>query len=269
MATVAATPSAFSIAQVINRTFGAIGRNFVTFFLLSVVAVSPLFVTRFFSPLAQTSFNANASPSQVMTQLFSNPQYVAIFVVSIFVYVAFAFVLQAALAYGTVADLNGRRASFGACLSTGLSVFLPMIGVAFLVALGVWLGLILLIVPGIMLAMRWIVAAPARVMEGPGILKAMGRSAELTRGHRWPIFGLVIIFFLAEIAFSAVVGVFTGVAALTAAAAATTVTLASIVNWLVSAIVTMFSAVGIASIYYELRSSKEGIGPEHLAAVFS
>jgi hypothetical protein len=34
-------------------------------------------------------------------------------------------------------------------------------------------------------------------------------------------------------------------------------------------ITTIISTVGIASLYYELRSSKEGIGPEQLASVFS
>jgi len=266
MAIVTAAPPTFSIGQVINRTFGAIGRNALTFYLLSLIAVAPLLVMQI--PTRAAALNASAGSTAGMSLQFSNPRFALMFAVSMLVYIVFGFVLQATLVYGTVADLNGRRAPFGTCLSTGLGVFFPMVGIGILVALGVWLGLILLIVPGIMLAMRWIVAAPVRVIEGPGILKAMGRSAELTRGHRWPIFGLVIIFLLADMAVQAVAGAITGAAATTTDGAAVSV-VSLVVTWLVGALVAMFTAVGVASTYYELRSIKEGIGPEHLAAVFS
>jgi len=38
---------------------------------------------------------------------------------------------------------------------------------------------------------------------------------------------------------------------------------------LVRAVLGLIGAAGIASIYYELRLVKEGVGPEQLAAVFS
>jgi hypothetical protein len=186
-------------------------------------------------------------------------------------YFVFYFMLQAALVHGTVAYLNGRKASFGSCLSTGVRVFFPMIGISFLVGWGIILGLILLIIPGIMLAMRWIVSVPVRVTEGPGILSALGRSAELTRGHRWSIFGLVVMLFLAQIMLQAAAAPFTGAFGPQTAATVSMTSLAMSegVNLLVSAVIAMFTAVGAASIYYELRSIKEGIGPEQLAAVFS
>jgi len=42
----------------------------------------------------------------------------------------------------------------------------------------------------------------------------------------------------------------------------------AVIEPLVTAATTLVAAVGVASIYYELRSAREGIGPEALAAVF-
>ena len=59
-----------------------------------------------------------------------------------------------------------------------------------------------------MMATAWIMAVPAQVVEQPGVFGAIGRSADLTRGHRWPIFGLMIIFAIGS---TAAQGALTGV----------------------------------------------------------
>lgn len=271
MATMTASPPAsFSIGRVITRTFGAVGRNFLSFFALALISVSPLVLMMLAGPGASFVLGG-ASPAD-LTRMITSPAAAGVFLAALLLYYIFTFVLQAALVHGTVADLNGRRAPFFDCLGTGLRVFFPTLGIAFLVGWGIVLGLILLVVPGIMLAIRWIVSVPVRVAEGPGILSAMGRSADLTRGHRWPIFGLAVIFYLAYFTFEAVVDAFAGVITLSGAVAAPVVS--GVVGialgvGLFRVLVAMFGAVGVASIYYELRAIKEGIGPEHLAEVFS
>ena len=52
---------------------------------------------------------------------------------------------------------------------------------AILFGLGVWVGLLLFIIPGIMLMLRWSVAVPACVLEGTGPVASLGRSAALTQ----------------------------------------------------------------------------------------
>ena len=271
MATIAAgAPATFSIARVVSRTFGAVGKNFVSFLALALLSVSPLLLMFLAAP-ALVAANGAATP-QAISGLFTSPGAAGTLVAAGLLYFVFYFALQAALVHGTVAYLNGQKASFVSCLSTGLRMFFPMIGISFLVGWGVILGLILLIVPGIMLAMRWIVSVPVRVAEGPGILSAMGRSADLTRGHRWPIFGLAAIFFVGQMMLQAAIAPFSAGVGYTTAGATNPLTALAVteaLNFVVSALIAMFTAVGIASIYYELRSIKEGIGPEQLAAVFA
>jgi uncharacterized membrane protein len=70
-----------------------------------------------------------------------------------------------------------------------------------LVALGTVLGLVLLIVPGIIVAIMWHFFGYV-IVEHPETspVESMRRSAELTRGHRWQIFGLGILLVLINIA---------------------------------------------------------------------
>src|SRR5260370_8175047 len=52
----------------------------------------------------------------------------------------------------------------------------------------VGLACIALIVPGILLAVRWSLAVPAKVLEDKRSGEAMSRSSELTLGNRGPLF---------------------------------------------------------------------------------
>ncbi len=58
--------------------------------------------------------------------------------------------------------------------------------------------------PGVLLALRWSVAAPVLVLEGRGIPEAMGRSADLTRNRRWAVFLLFLIYFGIEFVLQAI-----------------------------------------------------------------
>jgi len=97
-----------------------------------------------------------------------------------------------------VADVREGRTDFsaGELLSSGWHVVLPLIGFAILFGLGVGIGLLLLIVPGLFLLTIWSVGVPAIVVERAGVIEAFGRSHELVRGHGWTVFGAIVVAFL-------------------------------------------------------------------------
>jgi len=55
------------------------------------------------------------------------------------------------------------------------------------------LGLIALIVPGIIFAVRWVVVAPVVVVEGHQGTGALRRSWELVKGHGWWVLGVMLV----------------------------------------------------------------------------
>lgn len=73
------------------------------------------------------------------------------------------------------------------------------------VSILVYIGLILLIIPGIVLALIWAVSAPAMVVENQGVFGSMGRSVELTRGNRWRVLGVAIVVFLIYVVVAALI----------------------------------------------------------------
>ena len=62
-----------------------------------------------------------------------------------------------------------------------------------LAALGIALGLALLIVPGLVLLTWWALIVPAIMLEGRSVTGAFGRSRELVRGNGWSMFRLILL----------------------------------------------------------------------------
>jgi lipid-A-disaccharide synthase-like uncharacterized protein len=79
---------------------------------------------------------------------------------------------------------DGRRDhSAGELLQSVELVFWPLVAVSILFGIGVGIGFVLLIVPGLILLVIWSVVAPVTVLERPGVFAAFGRSRELVRGN--------------------------------------------------------------------------------------
>lgn len=84
-------------------------------------------------------------------------------------------------------------AEFGKGASEGSG---SIIGVSFLSGFGIVLGLILLVIPGIILFVRWSIAVPIVLSERQGASAALRESWYRTEGHFWPIFGLFLLIYV-------------------------------------------------------------------------
>lgn len=248
----------FEIAGVFSATFGAIGRNIVPFGALAL-----LFVTIPQALIALVGVEDGAltgSLGPVDGGLFKIVSGVAAAILG--------WILQAAVIHGTVDDLNGRKASLGASLTTAFRSLGPVFLITILMVIGLAIGFVLLVVPGFILMVMWCVTIPAQVVERRGVFGSFDRSRDLTRGSRWSIFGLFVLYvvlaWLAGIVLMAVGAAVSG----GFAGAATIPVLQVVITPLLSGVSSLIGAVGAAAIYYELRVAREGIGPAALAAVF-
>lgn len=99
-----------------------------------------------------------------------------------------------------VRDIQDRVRDFslgGLFRSVG-PVVAPLIGAGILGGLGIALGLVLLIVPGLVLLTWWALLAPVIVIERTGVIDAFGRSRALVRGNGWQVFGVIVVLFLLQ-----------------------------------------------------------------------
>ncbi len=277
--TVAATPpTRFDFGRVVERTFTTLGQNLVNFTLMSALLVgapSALFSLGTMQLVQRSGWTAQGqaqTAAGVNAMIGLLPVTVGLGLLAFLINLITSFVLQAAIVYGSIACLNGRRATLGECLSTGFRNWFWLFLLAIVMGFSEFFGFILLIVPGLMMMVAWVVAVPAQVVEHTGVFGALGRSADLTRGRRWPIFGLLLVFAIGSSVLSTVLQNLAnlGTAGLvhTLNPIFATLTGHLIVAPLIRTISAVVGAVGAASIYYELRSTREGIGPEALAAVF-
>ncbi len=182
-----------------------------------------------------------------------------------------------AIVQATVAHDEGRKATPGEVLRVGLRRAPALFVVYALYLIGVWIGTIFLLVPGLMFATTWAVALPAIVAERPGIVGAFSRSRALTKGARWHIFGILMLAFVAYCLVLIVLSLFGSAGQGTLAALrgdpAAAIMLPSlferVVQSLVSTVlVTWLTALG-ATLFVALRRWKDGPGTDRLAAIFA
>ena len=170
--------------------------------------------------------------------------------------------IAGAVIFGVVEALRGNKPNFGKCLNVTFSRFAPIFIVSLLFGLGVGLGMVLLIVPGVILYCMWFVAIPATAVERTGISESFSRSAELTRGHRMTIF----LAFLVFVGLSILVMMVVLMPMVLSGAAAPLVFGLMI---LVAITVGLWGQVAMGVTYHDLRVAKEGIKTEDLAEVFA
>jgi hypothetical protein len=78
--------------------------------------------------------------------------------------------------------------SFSGVVQNAGGRFGKLVAVSLLTGLGIGVGVVLLVVPGFVLATRWAVAVPVAMLEEGSASDALRRSRELVRGNGWPVF---------------------------------------------------------------------------------
>jgi len=254
----------FSASSVISRSLGVTTRNFLTLFVLSLIVMGPIAVVSYFltpdaanleKALADVQVGRVGVASDALAKQSSPGRQ---FLVSMLQMVGQA-VVAGAVSFVVFQSLRGGKTSIGASVQKGFSRLFPIIGVSIVYALGVGIGLVLLIVPGIIIACMWYVAVPATVLENLGVGAALSRSGALTKGYRGSIFALFLMIFLMMLVVMLVLaGMF---AALGAA-------VGGVLSLVIGVFIALFSGTLSAVCYHDLRMVKDGVSTEDMAKVF-
>ena len=232
-------PAEFRVGQALSRAFDVLFGNFLTFIAISAIATLPTIVYEY-NTLERTI------PTYSWVPLLLR------FLVSS--------LCEAMILYATFQALRGRPVSAVDSAGRGLQRFVWVVLASVLTTIVVSLGYLLLIVPGLIAYTVYSLTLPACVVEKLGPVESMSRSAELTRGYRWPIFGALFAVGVVELIAGAVIGATTR--------HADTALLYSGLLFVASTLFRAYESVLIAIIYHDLRVVKDGIDLEDIAGVF-
>lgn len=253
MGSTMAGPPDFSIGAVIRRTVDILGGDMPRFLGIALMfELLPQLVSLALSPVVASAPDpapGGAAPFATF------PLGIIVFMVAV--------VGKGAAAAATLATCEGRPWTVGSAVRIGAAAFPSNLGLLILDYLGVGLASLLLVFPGLMLLCRWIVALPVNMAERPGVRAALGRSRDLTDGHRWPIFGLLLLFGLlsAVVPIAALLlGLRQGIRPGDGAGA--------LVSALSATAFSLVGNVGMAVLYVELRAAKGEAPPPGLVSAF-
>ncbi len=148
---------------------------------------------------------------------------------------------------------QGQRPRPATVAVRGLRVLPVVVAAEIMATLGIGLGFLALIIPGIVLSIRWAVVAQAAAVENEGWLPALRSSARLADGSYGRIVGLLLL-----------IGLF-GFGVNRAASAIhfhSSVAPASVATGIATdTLVASFAALAVALLYFDLRARRAGPRP--------
>jgi hypothetical protein len=166
-----------------------------------------------------------------------------------------------------IGEGDGRRVDAADALYLALRSAPRLIALYLMVWIAIGAAMLLLVVPGIMLAVSLEVAMPAAVIEGRGGARAFDRSFGLTKGARWQVFALLAMVWVVLGAVGFVIPSWLG------PPPSINLTAPPIAYLLIHGVVAIVSAIVAAalqsSIYVELRTWKEGAPQDELRDIFA
>lgn len=172
----------------------------------------------------------------------------------------FAGVLEDAVLTIIVADVClGRPVSMRSGFQRSFAVLGALLVASLLKGIGIVVGLVCLIIPGVLVMLRWLLSTQAIVIESQGGRGSLGRSRELTAGNYGRLLVLMLVLTLIGMALHF------GLRALLPDAIEHTPVLGQLLQQVPQIVVAPVSSAALTLAYFDLRVRKEGFDMEQLA----
>lgn len=171
-----------SVGTIISKSFSLLIGRIQSFYLINLIVYLPAFLLAIGSPVLQTMVGAGAPIAQVMLALLS---------------IGLVIILQpigtSAILYIVGSEYIGRKVSLGDAMNFAMGRFGDLIITGLIAGCMVMLGFVFCIVPGIILALRYMLATQVVIFENLSGFSALKRSSQLTTGHQWRVVGILLL----------------------------------------------------------------------------
>lgn len=258
-----AQPQDISIGKVFSLTFSILFKNFHRFIGLSAMIWIPSIALVFLFPALAGNVVLNIESGGLDLAAF------ILFFIAFWLLTTWLYGSVTHLAYISLADgVPSVMASFKAGLTSIVPVFLASL----LLGLATIVGFTLLIIPAFIVMTIYCLCIPAVIAEKKGPFDSLSRSAELTKGYRWKVFGAGVLAIILIGAVDALFGLVDGTLpiALGDEPVGATVSIPLvIVGIALETAQYLFLLIFAAVLYHQIRIAKEGSSAEEIASVFA
>jgi ABC-type multidrug transport system fused ATPase/permease subunit len=235
--------SRMSVGGILGESWGLYTRFFKRFFVIAIIVY---LIVNLLNALVATLFGHGVGISLLLA------------LTSMVVSLVGTFWLEGALVFAVDDVRDGKIDSgVGEIFERVRPYLWTLILAGILAGLGIAVGLVLFIVPGLILLTWWCLIVPVIVLEGKQVGESFSRSRELVRGHAWTVFGVVVVTaILSAIASGIIQAIFSFLGAF-------------LRYWIggaiASAVVGPFFAIALTLMYFTLRGLGEGAATPALA----
>ena len=235
--------------------------------VLIVVVPVQIISTLLTADYTVSSFDFGATETQTPEETFEEfNQYLGGLVLGTLLQVLAVLLASAACFRAIAQSYLGEQADWRSSLGYALRRAPALLWVMVLYGLGVLVGFLLLIAPGVWIYIAWAFAMPVLLTEGLKGGRALRRSHELVRGRWWRTFGVIALgFILASIVSSVVQALFFAGILFNSDNDVLVLVLSAVAGVVGLLITTPLQAALLAVVYFDLRVRKEGFDLELLA----
>lgn len=168
-----------TVGGILGEAWGLYTKFFTRFFVIAVIVFA---IVNLLNALVATLFGHSTGITVLLALITDVVALVGVFW------------LQGALVYAVDDVRDGKvDTTVGQIFERVRPYLWTLILAGVLAGIGITIGLILLVVPGLILLTWWCLIVPVIVLEEKHVGEAFSRSRELVRGSGWTVFGVVII----------------------------------------------------------------------------
>ncbi|MGZ6546295.1 MAG: hypothetical protein ACXVEI_13410 [Actinomycetota bacterium] len=246
-----------TLGEILSAAFNIYKANASKLMLIVAIVVVPLsFISALFTGVVFAGTKHTVVGTDIVVIDRSFVLFLAGLLIATVIGFIISFVLQAAIlraaAQATIGDPVDPEESF----RFGFKRLGSVILLSLLVGLAILGGLILLIIPGLIIAVLLSVSIPVLIVENRRGTEAMSRSWNLVKGHFWHAVGVIIVAAIIASVISGIIGAIGGSA--------------WVVRWIFNAIAQIltapFTALVSVLLYLDLRSRSEALSADTLRA---
>ncbi len=173
-------PGPSGLTEIISRTIAIFRAYPVPFMIIAFVTALPIGLVSIAIDLAYTVPDADLQEALAT-------------LIGVLPAVVLVPISGAAAAVAVIDCINGDPPRVSHALEMVGERFWPLAAVIAVTTIGLVLGVMALLVPGIILLVIWLFASLSVVVEGLGVRGALGRSRQLVRGAFWPVLGVYLV----------------------------------------------------------------------------